>query len=349
MIKNALFALLLTLEAMAALGQTPTPILGPLPVRDEFLLSAGYLALTPTGNDILPRDQWALDVRSASSNTFAVSSEISEVLVRQKQPSSWRAESLRQYSGNVFVVDGEMQRTTVEIRHGLEDGEVFVAVPIFSTNTDGSGKLIEGFHSEFGLGSDGRSAIAHDRKFVYLRNGQREVVRNWKDQIGLGDVTLGAKYALPPFASTALAIEVLAELPTGERSLFSSGSIDAGAILVASRRLEHSSIFANVGVARLGRNANLDIPDRSVISATVGYGRMITAATSATIQITGANSPFRGLSWPELGQNSYQIAAGIQHQIDSRQALHIALIENALHYRNSADFAVQVGISVMRP
>jgi hypothetical protein len=321
-------------------------VLAPIPIRSEFLLSAGYLTLTASSTDVAPNRRWAYELRVSSANTFAVSKQISTSLKRVNRPSTWHPDRLRAETGDVFVVDGEVQRTSLTLRRGTDRGELFVSIPILSASRAGGDRLIERFHSQFHLGNDGRRAIPRDRRFVYMKSGTRELLRTGEGQTGLGDITIGTKHSLPPIGKTALAVETLVELPTGNNEkLFGSGSADAAVNLLASRRSERSNIFAATGLTRLGENVILGVGDRTIITTMAGYSRVIVPYTSASIQMTTANTPFRGLRWPELGERFYQWSVAMQRQLHSGQVVHFALAENAIHYENSADFGVQFGIS----
>ncbi|HVR41820.1 MAG TPA: DUF3187 family protein [Thermoanaerobaculia bacterium] len=322
-------------------------VLAPLPVRGEFLLSSGYLALTPSTANRIPGSEWGFDLRLTSANTFAGTWTVVDGLVNRTEPSSWDLEHLRRQPGDVFVADGEVQRATATIRRGFGRGEVFASIPVLSTGTAWADELIDEFHTDFDLGRAGRPAIFPDDHFIYMRAGDREVVRSGAGETGPGDLLVGVKYVLPAYRGTSLATEVVVELPTGDRAaLFGSGSLDAGVNFLASRRTERSTLFAAAGVAHLGEHAVLAVPERTIVAANLGYSRLLGRDdTAAVIQISVGDSPFRGLDWPELAEPLFQISLGLQFLLDSGLVAHVALVENALHYGNSADFALQLGLS----
>src|SRR5260221_1843438 len=76
-------AVLTTAFALPAAGQQrdlADALLGPLPVRDQYLLSNGYFFFEPEGARVLDEDSWVVDIHSADSNTFAKSRWVSHNL-----------------------------------------------------------------------------------------------------------------------------------------------------------------------------------------------------------------------------------------------------------------------------
>ena len=124
---------------------------GPLPVRDHFLLTAGFLAFDPVSADILDKGRWQLDVTASLSNTFANSPEIVRALNGREMREPLTPEQLLQLAADnpntgIFHVDGEMIYTSVAARRGLGKGlQIEVTVPIISFRGGILDSLSKGF------------------------------------------------------------------------------------------------------------------------------------------------------------------------------------------------------------
>ena len=72
---------------------------------------------------------------------------------------------------------------------------------------------------------------------------------------------------------------------------------------------------------------------------------MLNDRTSATLQLTISECPFRHLGMIELTRHSNQLSAGIQRQVGRSAVAYAAFIENVLSYENSADVGLAWGVS----
>ena len=82
-----------------------------------------------------------------------------------------------------------------------------------------------------------------------------------------------------------------------------------------------------------------------VITDSVGVSRLLTSRTSATVQLTISQSPFRGIGAPELTRRSYQLTAGLQHAFGPGLTAYGGIVENLITYQNSADAGLVLGIA----
>ena len=114
---------------------------------------------------------------------------------------------------------------------------------------------------------------------------------------------------------------------------------------IASRDLSSSRLHISIGLLRLGSDRPLGTQAQIILTNTFAAARMLNDHTSATLQLTLSECPFRHLGMTELTHRSNQLSFGIQHQIGGSMVAYAALIENVLSYENSADFGFAWGVT----
>jgi hypothetical protein len=346
-----LFVCVLALPA-ASQNQEHGNLLGPLPVRDQYLLSNGFFFFEPEGAKVIDDDDWLIDLHGADSNTFAKSRWISHNLAgdTDRRTGAQTLGLIRMDEGQaVFLVDGEISRVTITAHRGLgRNLEVGIAIPFATIGGGTSDGFIEGFHAAFHLGDNQRVAMQRNRETVFIRTDDRTYYRQRAGGTQLGDVALSAKYELSAFEDPhlALSIEGALELPVGNvQTLDGSGSLDGGVQLLATRNYGRSRVHASAGVLLLGHNGALGTKTQFVITDSIGISHLLAERTSATAQITISQSPFRTIGAPELTRRSYQMTAGLQHAIGQNLTAYAGVVENLITYQNSADAGFVWGIT----
>ncbi|HEV7426671.1 MAG TPA: DUF3187 family protein [Thermoanaerobaculia bacterium] len=349
MIRCFIAALLIALPALA---QERDALLGPLPVRDQYLLNNGFFFFEPEGARVLDQDAWLVDVHTADSNTFAKSRWISHNLEgdNDRRTGDQTLGIIRMDPGTtIFLADGETHRTTLTAHRGFGSNlEVAVSVPFAYIGGGSSDGLIEHFHSALNLGDNQRVAVQRNHETVFIRTDDNTYLREQPAHSHLGDVAVSAKYELSALEDPNLAISAQAaiELPTGNaQTLDGSGSIDGGLQLLATRDFGNTRINASAGLLFLGRNTPMALESQIVITDSIGISRLVTRQTAATVQLTVSQSPFRGIGAPELTRRSYQLTAGIQHAFGSGLTAYGGIVENLITYQNSADAGLVLGLS----
>jgi len=341
-----------TLPARAQEDNVAESILGPLPVRDLYLLNNGFFFFEPEGAKVLDDGAWTFDIHSADSNTFAKSRWISHDLEGddERRTGAQTLDLIRMDQGTTnFLVDGETHRTTITAHRGLGDRlEVAISVPFATIGGGDSDAFIEHFHSTLHLDDNQRVAIERNRETVFVRTDDHTYLREHASGTHVGDIAVSAKYELPAFEERNLSVSAQAaiELPTGSaRSLDGSGSIDGGVQLLATRDYGRTRVNASAGLLILGPNAPLGLGAQFVITDSIGVSRLVAARTSATLQITISQSPFRGIGAPELSRRSYQMTIGMQHAFARSLTGYMGIVENLITYQNSADAGVVLGMA----
>ena len=327
-------------------------LLAPFPIRDQFLLSNGFLSFAPESARTLDEDTWSVSMNVADSNTFAKSNWISHSL----QGRTNRANALQtladtrfQSESTLFLVDGESHRSDLLLSRGFASGlELRVSMPLISTGGGWSDNVIENVHHAMKIGNAERESLTRNSETVFLRHDGMTYIRSRGNGVSVGDIAVSAKYELTPFEDHKLNLAVVSsvELPTGNaRTLDGSGSLDGGLELVASRDYNHHTrITATLGVLRLGANKALGTNAQTLIADTVAIARAIGDSTAAVAQLTVSESPFRQLGIAEFSRRSYQLSTGVQKRVGG-VIVHVAFIENVVNFENSADAGFAWGIA----
>ncbi len=325
---------------------------GPLRVRDQFLLNMGFLAFDPASATVLAPGEWQLDAVLTATNTFAHSEAMVNFLEARQERLRLTREELRSYAGGegegIFQLDAEVYRTAFTVRRGIGHRlQLELLVPVLSFQGGFADGIIEDFHDTFGFGQSGRLGVPRDGYLVYVGSRKGELLVDRDPGTGLGDVVLGAKLDLKRKPGPLLlAFEGQVKLPTGdEDSLYSSGTADAGVQLLASRYFQRSCIHASAGLLYLGAWDALGTPDQLRASGMLAYEHGLGRKVSGILQATLSQSPFDDLDLEELSDVSYQVSAGLKVAAGERRMLFFALTENLVHFNNTADLGLHVGLS----
>jgi hypothetical protein len=352
---RVLLVSLLLLAALTAAAQDDAgrdALLSPLPVRDQFLLGNGFFFFEPGGARVLDRGAWAADLHTADANTFSKSAWISRSLEGQnaRQRALDTLDQMRFASQDtLFLIDGQTHRATLGIRAGVAPHlEVGVAIPVSTVGGGWSDGIIESVHRALRVGNGQREAFSQNSETVLVRSSTTNYLRNRNAGAKLGDVALTAKYELSWLEEKTLSLSVqgAAELPTGNsQTLDGSGSLDGGLQVLVTRDFGRSQLHGSLGIIRLGANRALGTKAQFLITDTVAATRLLTDRTSATLQLTVSESPFRNIGIHEFHRRSYQLTAGFQHALRGDFVVYTGVIENLLTYENSADAGMVWGVS----
>jgi hypothetical protein len=345
--------LLLAGAAYAQDPETHDALLDPLPIRDQFLLGNGFYSFEPEGAHVLETGEWRADVHQAEANTFSKSDWISVSLAAdpsapRERPIDLLTNPRYQLRDPVFLAVGVTHRLTVGLHRGMGDHvELGIDIPVTAIGGGWSDGIIEAVHNGLGIGNADRNALAQNIETVYVHAPGVLYIRDRSAGYAIGDIALTGKYEISRLEDEKLSVAVAGsvELPTGKvATLGGSGSIDAGARLIASRELAGGRLTGSFGVLRLGADTSLGLRPQLLITDTVGYSHRVTDLTAIVGQITISETPFRQYNTPELNRRSYQLSIGAQHAMRGF-IVHGALIENVVTFENSADAGLQWGIS----
>lgn len=332
--RRSLIALLLAVAAPACAQD----LLAPLPIRDQFLLNQGFLFFEPEDARALERGDVRVSLSEASANTFAKSAWISYNLAGESGRSSAAAELAKSRfrgEGPLFLADGESHRFEMALRRGFGANlELGLTVPVIQIGGGWSDFLVESVHHAFGLGNAGRDTLKQNKETIYIQTASTRYLRTRSTGYGIGSVALSGKYELRALEDKSVALAVAGVVT----------SKDGGVEMLLSRDIGRSRLHGSIGIVRLAADRTFGTPAQILSSATIGAARLLNDRTSATVQLTVSESPFRNAGLAELGKRSNQLSIGVQRQVSRSMTAYVALIENVLNYENSADAGLAIGI-----
>ena len=326
---------------------------GPLRVREQFLLSQGFLAFDPAAGDVLNKGRWQIDLVQSGTNTWVKSDSVEDVLEARDSRAPLPLEQLRAIepvSGEgIYFADGELYRTSVAVRVGVGNGiQLGLTVPVLNFQGGFGDDLIEEFHSSTGFSQAGRLGLPRDGYTVYIRDPEgNELFRDRDPGTGLGDITLSLKGRIPVASDRwKLSLEGLAKLDTGDdRDLYASGNEDYGAQVHLTRYFAHSCIHGSAGVIRLGDSEVFHLDEQTLLSGMLGYERALGSALSVIVQATVSQSPFEDLNIEGLDELAFLVDFGVKKGFNEHLVGFVAMSENFLTFGSSADFGLHLGLT----
>ena len=165
----------------------------------------------------------------------------------------------------------------------------------------------------------------------------------------VGDIVIGAKFQLrKPNRSRHyhLALETVAELPTGDEDAFTSnGSLDLGAQLLYTRYFETACLHISGGLLHLGEWDELGIESQVLPSFMVAWEQGLNAKTAVLLQGTVSQTPFDDLEIDELNETSIQLTLGVKRVVFDNKVLFLGVTENVQNFDNTADVGVHFGLT----
>lgn len=327
---------------------------GPLRIREQFLLSQGFLAFDPVSADVLAKGQWQIDAVFSATNTWSLSASVEEFLDAREQAAPLTVEQLRSiepFDGQdgIYFSDGELYRTSVAVRVGLGKGiQLGLTVPVINFQGGFGDELIEEFHDSTGFGQAGRLGVPQDNYQVYLRDPEgNEIIRNQDPGTGIGDVTLSLKGRVPiPEGRWRLSLEGLLKLSTGdEEDLYSSGNEDYATQVHVTRYFDRSCIHASFGVLQLGSSEVFNTDEQTLLSGMIGYEHALGRWSSVIAQVSAFESPFQDLEIEELEDVNFLVDVGIKRGFSEHLVGFLAFTENFSTFGASGDFGLHLGLT----
>ncbi len=330
---------------------------GPLRIRDQFLLGMGFLGLDPVSADIVEAGKWQVDVVETVTNTWALSEVVESALQERAERgpvtlAEFRTLESEEPDGGVFLVDGELYRTAIAVRRGLGKGvQLELVLPILSFQGGVLDSVVEDFHKTFGFDQVGRKGAPKDSFVIFSGSQKGEFFTDEDPGQAIGDLVLGAKFALatgPRLPRYRFALETLVKLPTGDREpLLSSGGTDLGTQVLLTRYYTKSCLHASVGLLYLEESKKLRTDSQFLPTAMVAWELGLGPAMSALAQLTVSESPFRDLDLAELAQATSQVTLGFKKVVWTKRVLFVGVTENVSTFNSSPDIGFHVGLTTV--
>ncbi len=298
--------------------------LGPLALREQFLLSQTHLTLTPQDPRPTDRGHWRVGMTLDWANTFG-------------------------RKNTTYLVDGETVTTVPYLRYGVLEGlEVGLDVPIHWRGGGAMDGFIQDFHDAFGVSQNGREKLPDDDFNVFVNDREGNFYSLDDEGWGLGNVGASAKLTLAQGDEhmPALAIQALVTAPTGDQGRgFSQGGWDGGVLASVSKGFcGKLYLYGNAGLTAYSNDSQGPLE----LASTRGFFMMaaeyrFTPSCSLVFQ-TSVTSPY--FDEEHLSEWTWIAGLGPKFQLGERCKVEVGLLENYGGYDFSADFGVHFGFEV---
>lgn len=330
---RVLFALALLLSPTMACAWADDESLlncgrGPLPIRDNFMLSHQNLHFTPDSAAITPDGGWEVEAYINWSNTFAAKKD------------------------RAMRIDGESIAFVPNLNYGLNEWcEVGIEIPMWWRVGGAMDAFIEGFHNMLGYANNDRNRYDENDFDVFIRGNHGQTFHEADRGFQLGNIDLkgranvldGDDSFLP---AVTLGLDIALPTSTGDEVSGSDG-VDVGLSAYLSKHLGADFyLHLNGGVVFRGDSAlgNIGVED------TVGnFGFAVEWACTEATSIV-AQGLYQSAQFAEgpgnLPRFSFYYSIGVKTEPWEGVELEFGAIENELKYDNSADFGIQVGAKV---
>jgi hypothetical protein len=246
-------------------------------------------------------------------------------------------------AGESVTLDGEGNLLTFAFRRGLgASTEVTFDLPLLYQGGGFMDKVVENWHSAFGLPNGGRDDAPRDRYlYEYQRNGE-VLLDQHRSGADLGDLRIGFGWQ----ALDGLALRSEVKFPTGSESHLSGGN--AGIALYGDYSLPFpaSSIFSgfvSAGGSYNGKTQSLsDMQNQFVPFGSVGLAVRVIDSLSLLAQLYGSGALYDGDLDPF--REALQLAIGLRYHVGPAFDLDFGFQEDPIT-SSSPDFSIHLGLS----
>lgn len=301
---------------------------GPLPIKDNYLLSQHALHFTPDNARIVDEGHWQAEGYFNWSNSFGT-----------------------RHRPRFMDVDGEIVEFLGSLNYGLNDWfEVGIDVPILWRTGGAMDSLIEGFHSGTGYANTERAGFPRNDFQATITGDRGQVFSTHDTGVDLGNISFKGRANLTDGGDLlpAITLGLDVSLPTSTGDELSGGDgVDVEMSAYLSKHLVGDFyLHVNGGATVLGDDTLGNIQMHSVVGD-FGFAVEWACSKATSIVLQGLYQSAQFEEGPgNLPRFSFHYSLGVKTEPWKNIELHLGLIENELKYDNSADFGIQVGASV---
>lgn len=306
------FALL----ALAACATRPQAN-GPMPVRNQHPAQLTVLHLDPTPVPGLPQGAVAGRLTTAYTSLFLFGDG----------------------NGNEIELDGELLRTSLQLRAGVAPGLEFgVELPFVHASGGFLDDFLIDYHDALAFPDQGRTEAPRDDFVVRASQGGEAVYQLEPHGVHLGDLPLSLRYTLvePAAEHPGVALALGVELPTGDASAgFGNGEVDVAFGAAAQWPVGFGSVFGHAQYTIAGsptRARAVGFQFADVSSAGVGAELPVADGLAAVVQFEWETSTLRDLGFARVGRDQLMLWLGGRLRLAGDLYLEAALGEDLRGY-----------------
>lgn len=337
--------------ALAAIP-SQAELLGPLRVHDMTPFNLLRLDMLPAQDVTGDRGSWAVEVEISHANTFVMSENVGAYLEQRDRRGPLRTEDVEAIQGfgeDAYFVDGEVSELDLTVHYGISRrSSVYLWLPLYDFTGGFLDGTVEGFHSTFGFGSQGRDLVARDRFQTVATFGRGDAAYlDSPVENGWGDPVVGVRHSWPVGESQwSLIVDGAAKIAVGgERPFLSNGSHDLGLQASLQRKYRRQGIYLSASVVRTdGKALGVPLGSHVVPTVTAAYEVGLTRHTSAILQLYASEGAVRNTSIEEIKANKYQASLGLRTR-RGPLVYGFAVTENVANFQNTADIGMSLTLA----
>ncbi len=254
-----------------------------------------------------------------------------------------------------LLLDGETYRSSLMLRRGFRSRwEYFLELSVVGHHAGFFDGFIEGWHQTFGLPQGGRDKTPRDRMAVFYADGAGTRVDLRRDVFSLGDLVLGAGYAVPewPVQNDGLTVRGNVKIPTGHAgSLAGSGRFStslwaetSGALpwSATARRWLYAATLGFVVAEPPKRLSN--VGDPFIAFGRVGATWRALSRLNLTVQVDVHSSPYRASHLDVLADPVIILGFGGTVKVTENGTFEIAVTEDDGMHRAAPDIGLHTAL-----
>lgn len=256
-------------------------------------------------------------------------------------------------ANEAVFIDGETQRTNINIRYGLNDKiEIAVDIPYLQHDGGSLDGFIDDWHDFWALPDGNRLDFTADQiEYSYQQNGETLYSLTRSDE-GIGEISFSLGYQLATTDTRQWALRTAIKLPTGDAdSLLGSESTDVSLGLHMSDQSllqDYSlSFHASAGLLWMDEGEVLNrLREDWVLYGSSTLSWQATSAVNLKLQLD-ANTAFYDSDLKQLGDDSLQLSVGGSIRVSDNWLLDLAVIED-IQVSTSPDVIFHIGIKALQ-
>lgn len=306
------------LAAIMAMTQADDFPWGPLDQRAHGLFQAGTTGFVPDSPTGLKQDQLQIHMSLSSMN----------VLNSSENPA--------------YNIDMEFERLSLNTWYGISDRwSVGVQVPFEAANGGFQDNFIRGFHKTFGLSLGSRSKFKRDHIGADINGNSTDI----HSTMGLGDIIVQSNYQIlqaGEFPGWSVGFQY--KLPTATQDYIHSRELGVG--LATNFFYQTGDWYWNVGFS-FATPGNEGIIDQTTRSFVETLFIMVEYRIFDWLSVVGQGTMQSGpvINFGEYSKWSLYVDGGFKIRVDEHVTWDVGFFENAVKYKNSADFGLFTGLT----
>jgi hypothetical protein len=259
-------------------------------------------------------------------------------------------ENVWMYDPELFRIDAEVNQVLFQTSYRVHPNlELTAGVPFRYLSGGLLDRVIEDFHSVFGLGDANRRVADQEDLAVLIKDPSTGKQQVWIDQQergpSLAEPVVEATFRIPhrPFD---LAAHAFVRLPISWGPVNLSGYLPrTGLSLAAGKRLGPFYGSASGGLAYVSREEYMGVDLRRWVRSFAAALEYSPTGSRHTWFIQGMATDGAAREFASLSRGRYQVKLGYAYRFNAGTRFELGLLENVFRFDNTPDFGLHIGLT----